>query len=159
MQKLRGGDSAPSLWKEKAWKHSPKRRRLCKPGRPQFEDMGDELFDWITGKRDDGIAVHGKAIQSKVKEMLRSYYSEDAEFAASRGWLSRFFRRRKLVSRRATTVGQEIPGNAADVAERFMSDVKKSSLTANSVPLALTTWTRRRSGLTCLRLPPLTWRE
>ena len=102
-----------------------KRRRLCKPGRPQFEDMEDELFDWITGKRDDGIAVHGKAIQSKAKEIVRSYYGEDAEFAASRGWLSRFLRRRKLVSRRVTTVGQEIPGNAADVAERFMSDVKK----------------------------------
>ena len=56
---------------------------------------------------------------------MRSYYGEDAEFAASRGWLSRFLRRRKLVSRRVTTVGQEIPGNAADVAERFMSDVKK----------------------------------
>ena len=122
--------------------------------------MEDKLFDWITGKRDDGIAVHGKAIQSKAKEIVRSYYGEDAEFAASRGWLSRFLRRRKLVSRRVTTVGQEIPGNAADVAERFMSDVKKSSLTANSVMLALATWTKRRFGLTCLQLPPLlTWRE
>ena len=29
------------------------------------------------------------------------------------------------MSRRVTTVGQEIPGNAADVAERFMSDVQE----------------------------------
>lgn len=103
-----------------------RRRRLRETESPLYADMEEELLAWITETRKDGILVHGKAIQAQAKEITRSFYGEDFDdFKASRGWLSRFLRRSKLVSRRVTTVGQEIPGNANFLAEKFMADVQK----------------------------------
>ena len=43
---------------------------------------------------------------------------------ASGGWLSRFLRRSGLAYRRATTHGQGMPANAANVTKKFLRDAK-----------------------------------
>lgn len=101
-----------------------RRRRLTKSeGSAHFSDLEDLLYDWIREQRNEGLLVHGRAVQSKAKQIANDLYGENGiEFKASGGWLSRFYRRKKLVSRRVTSVGQELPTNADALAEKFIAD-------------------------------------
>eukprot|EP00117_Sycon_ciliatum_P044204 scpid99834/ scgid31919/ len=68
---------------------------------PQYPDMEDMLLEWIREKRADEMAVHARAIRTKVREVLLDLYpDEDINFRASKGWLSRFLRRNDMVTRR-----------------------------------------------------------
>ena len=65
--------------------------------------------------------MHGKAIQTKAKQQVAELYpGMEDEFVASGGWLSRFLRRHRLVSRRVTSTGQAQPANAAVLARQFL---------------------------------------
>ena len=77
---------------------------------------------WVRSAREEGHAVHGKAIQAKAREIADDFYGGYVKFEASGGWLSRFLRRSGLVSRRVTTEGQGMPANAADVVKKFLRD-------------------------------------
>ena len=100
-----------------------RRRRLTYKSKAKYPDVEARLLDWVKEKREEGILVHGKAVRAKAKELVAEVYPDD-NFKASNGWLVRFLRRNKLVSRRVTTVGQRIPGNAQDIAGKFLLDVQ-----------------------------------
>ena len=89
--------------------------------------MEEELVAWVKQLRKEGHAVHGKSIQKKAKDIIADFYGGDVIFNASNGWLNRFLRRHGLVSRRVTTQGQGIPGNAAEQSKKFMADMKTAS--------------------------------
>ena len=86
-----------------------------------FHDMEAELVEWVKSKRDEGLAVHGKAICKKAKDILSDHYGNDIpEFKASSGWMSRILKRSGLVSRRVTSTGQELPKDAARCGNFFL---------------------------------------
>ena len=104
-----------------------RRRRLDYTKTCRFPDMEEELVAWVKQLRKEGHAVHGKSIQKKAKDIIADFYGGDVIFNASNGWLNRFLRRHGLVSRRVTTQGQGIPGNAAEQSKKFMADMKTAS--------------------------------
>ena len=73
-----------------------------------------------------GIGVHGKAIRMKAKAIAGDFCGEAATgLKASAGWSSRFLKRKKLVCRQVTSVGQEIPPNALTVAKTFTANAQQ----------------------------------
>ena len=110
-----------------------KRRRIPRAENAcHFPDMEDLLASWIREKRESSLAVHVKAIRTEANKIFRDLYGEDQRpFSASTGWLSRFLRRHKLVSRRVTSVGQLMPSNVPTSAKTFIKDVSNAISTGN----------------------------
>ena len=117
---------------------SRRRRRLKYASSPKFPDMEECLAEWVFAQREDGIGVHGKAISAKARELHAELYEgEPIDFNASKGWLSRFLQRNKLCSRRVTTVGQQLPDDAQDLAKEFLDDVKDDIAANDLAPVAV----------------------
>ena len=115
-----------------------RRRRVKYRNSPKFEDMEGILVEWIKEMRQAEVAVHGKAICKKAKDVMEELYpGENVPFATSKGWLSRFLRRQSLVSRRVTSVGQELPGNAQAAAKTFLKDVRGTIVYGDLAPVAV----------------------
>ena len=107
---------------KKGGKTMRRRRHLDHARTAQFADLEEELLTWVKHEREQGHAIHGKAIRKKAIEMVGEVYDDDVPFKASSGWLSRFLQRNGLVSCRVTTQGQGMPANAAEAAKSFMKE-------------------------------------
>ena len=60
---------------------------------------------------------------TQVTEALRIL--EGTKLQASNGWLTRFLRRKRLVIRRVTTSGRELPSDAGATVEAFLRDCEE----------------------------------
>lgn len=88
-------------------KHTRKRIMRHVVGRwPEFES---QLYEWFKELRDQGNCVSSRMIQAQA---IRT--SPSLDFAASNGWLNNFLRRHRLVRRRLTSSGRDLPANAVD---------------------------------------------
>ena len=86
------------------------RFRISRNDLGQYSEMEVELFDWIVDQRDRGFCVTGGMIRAQALRIL-----EGTNFQASNGWLTRFLRRKRLVIRRVTTSGRELPFRSTPV--------------------------------------------
>lgn len=121
MVKHRGsGTAGPIQWK------------LC------FPDMEELRKFWIQDKRKAGLSVHATAIRAQAKKIIPELYGCNAPgFSASKGWLSLFLRRHNFVSRRVTSLGQEMPANADKCARKFMEETVSCITTAKLSPVQI----------------------
>ena len=96
----------------------------------------NELFEWIVAQRSKGVCVSGDAIQREAVQVYNRVHPETlpeqfvsrcdrprSSFSASSGWLSNFCKRKKLVLRRVSTTGRELPKDVLDVIYNFFKDV------------------------------------
>lgn len=91
------------------------RSRVSSPQDGKYVDLEEQLFNWISERRVEGMLVSGSSVQAKALEL-----STDRQFKASNGWLARFLRRRRLVTRRITTSGRALPVNSRDTIRMFL---------------------------------------
>jgi hypothetical protein len=77
--------------------------------------MENNLFDWVIDQRDRGFCVTQGMIRCEALRMLNG-----TNFQASNGWFSRFLRRKRLVVRRITTSGRDLPKDAGVQANTFL---------------------------------------
>ena len=96
------------------------RFRISRNDLGQYSEMEVELFDWIVDQRDRGFCVTGGMIRAQALRIL-----EGTNFQASNGWLTRFLRRKRLVIRRVTTSGRELPSDAGATVEAFLRDCEE----------------------------------
>ena len=98
-----------------------KNRRLNAGPRPlDFENLENELKNWINETRNGGACVSGKLIQTKALEIsVRHGFSD--RFKASQGWLRNFLKRYNLVLRRITSKGRSLPQNSIEKINHFLS--------------------------------------
>ena len=62
-----------------------------------------------------GQCVSGNMVKDRALQMANS-----VEFRASNGWLQNFLMRRRLVRRRVTTSGRDLPADAVALARGFL---------------------------------------
>jgi hypothetical protein len=96
------------------------RFRVSRNDLGQYSEMEVELFDWIVDQRDRGFCVTGGMLRAQALRIL-----EGTNFQASNGWLTRFLRRKRLVIRRVTTSGRELPSDAGATVEAFLRDCEE----------------------------------
>ena len=71
----------------------------------------------VMDRRAAGICVTGGMIRAEALQIMA-----DTNFSASNGWLTRFLRRKRLVVRRVTTSGRELPKDAGVQVDQFLSE-------------------------------------
>ena len=87
--------------------------------RPEIED---ELCQWIIQQRAARKRVSCKLALKKGQDMSTARGKTDK---LSRGWLARFFRRKRLTKRRRTNVAQKAPADLLDKLVEFVSFVRE----------------------------------
>ncbi len=109
---------------------SRKVRRLTGGGRkPKFDELEDNLLNWIKEKNKKGLRVKDQYICQKALNLfnqgkLDGVIDQDIGFVASAGWVSRFKLRKNLVSRRQTSC-RTLPAGADDICRRFIQTVHR----------------------------------
>ena len=78
------------------------------------------MVNMIKKRRKENKSVTQKMIQNEARRKFPELYPDEEPFLASEGWIRRFFRRNKVVFRRATSVEQKIPENAPELADAFL---------------------------------------
>ena len=102
-----------------------RRIRLTKAKFPLLEDA---LVQYVKEERGKRQTVTGKMIRRKATTLFPNIYPNPAEtFKASNGWLTRMLNRNNLSYRRVTSVGQKIPVDAPERADRFLAEMKDCS--------------------------------
>ena len=95
-----------------------KRLRLEGGGQYAFDDdLEDELVQWITERRGNGLRVSRKLIQLKAKKMHEEKTITDLNsktIGFSDGWVQKFMRRHGLSIHRRTTEAQKNPSQLID---------------------------------------------
>lgn len=101
------------------------RRRCQRKCSCKWPLLEEDLYDWIIEMRAAGQCVSGNMVKDRALQMANS-----VEFRASNGWLQNFLMRRRLVRRRVTTSGRDLPADAVALARGFLeSAVNKYCLT------------------------------
>ena len=97
-----------------------KRLRLKKAVYPE---LSEACVRFIKESREKGLALNAY----EIKRFARSEYiqlypdHEGVGFRATSGWFRRFSLRNNIVKRRVTSVGQKVPPDAVERAERFLA--------------------------------------
>ena len=89
-----------------------------------WPELENKLFDWFKQKRNEGACVSGKCLQSQAKVFYADIYRNSVNvkpFEASVGWLLNFLKRKKLVLRRISTTGRDLPVNIKALTLNFLS--------------------------------------
>ena len=87
--------------------------------------LDEAIVSYIADQRQQRITVTQKKICRKAKVLFQELYPGfNTDFKASRGWFRRMCRRNNLVHRRVTSVGQKVPGNAVEIAEDFLDEMR-----------------------------------
>ena len=84
--------------------------------------METKLFEWINENREKGACVGGFAIKQMAQQLFKEIYSMQTnfyQFKASNGWMINFLKRKKIVLRRVTTTGRDLPTNTSNVIKGF----------------------------------------
>ncbi|CAF1107941.1 unnamed protein product [Brachionus calyciflorus] len=103
--------------------------------------MENQLIEWIKEKRETGACISGLTIKQKAIELYNSIYMNineaSVEFKANNGWLLNFCKRKKLVVRRITTSGRDLPSNTITIIKNFFNTyqniVNKSNFSKEKV--------------------------
>ncbi|PFX30588.1 Centromere/kinetochore protein zw10-like [Stylophora pistillata] len=79
---------------------------------PKYPELDQQVMEWFSQQREQGIAVSGLILRLKAKEL-----SDDPAFKASRGWYEKWKRRHSVSMRTKTTLAQRLP---ADLEENIV---------------------------------------
>lgn len=84
--------------------------------------MENQLKSWVVEQRTKGVCIAGNVLVARAKQLYDEIHpeTEPADFESvcskdrknfrfSRGWLENFLRRRKLVMRRISSTGRDLP--------------------------------------------------
>jgi hypothetical protein len=93
------------------------RKRVKKQVHGRWPDFESNLYEWFKSLRDNGQCVSSRMIQAQA---IRT--SPSIEFCASNGWLFNFLKRHRLVRRKVTTTGRDLPANATDNCRNFLRE-------------------------------------
>ena len=106
-----------------------KRLRLEGGGQHAFDDdLEDELVQWITETRGNGLRVSRKLIQLKAKKMQEEKTITDLNsktISFNDGWVQKFMRRHGLYIHRRTTEAQKNPSQLIDKLCAYVAKVRK----------------------------------
>jgi hypothetical protein len=99
-------------WKQKQAEIKKTRKKITrcrveKKRSPMYVEKENQLYTWITEKRDQGASINGCIIQGEARKLINPL---DPMFTASNGWLSGFLKRNNLAFRRITTSGRDLSG-------------------------------------------------
>ena len=104
---------------------SKRRIRLTKTKFPLLEEA---LVQYVKEERGKRQTVTGKMIRREATTLFPNIYPNPKEtFKASNGWLTRMINRNNLSYRRVTSVGQKIPVDAPERADRFLAEMRDCS--------------------------------
>ena len=110
-------------------RYGGKHLRLEGGGQHAFDDdLEDELVQWITERRGNGLCVSRKLIQLKAKKMQEEKTITDLNsktISFSDGWVQKFMRRHGLSIRRRTTEAQKNPSQLIDKLCAYVVKVRK----------------------------------
>lgn len=95
---------------------SCRKRRRFRSQQAHFPELEKELVEYIKELRSKGISVHRNALAEKARSL-----SEDPDFKASDGWLTRFMRRNNLVRRKVTRYVLHVNGHMVSALIFFIS--------------------------------------
>ena len=93
-----------------------RRFRVNVANRERFALMENKVYDWIL---DHGFCVTGGMIKFQA---LSEVGSINPSFSASCGWLKKFLKRKRLVMRRITTSGRDLPKDCAEIVNSFLKE-------------------------------------
>ena len=96
------------------------RFRISRTQVGHYSDMENELFDWVIDQRDRGFCITQGMIRCEALRILNG-----TNFEASNGWLTRFLRRKRLVIRRITTSGRDLPQDAGVQVNNFLGECQE----------------------------------
>ena len=95
-----------------------------------FPEIEEELSNWIKENRYLGCCLSGFVIRVKSLELSNEKCSKEnvhGKFKASVGWLLKFLKRNKWVSRRITSSGRDLPENSIETIIDFFVKMKAFS--------------------------------
>ena len=93
------------------------RHRVPKHDGAAHPEMENAVYDMVMDRRAAGICVTGGMIRAEALQIMA-----DTNFSASNGWPTRFLPRKRLVVRRVTTSGRELPKDAGVQVDQFLSE-------------------------------------
>ena len=79
-----------------------------------WPELESSLYQWYKEVRSRGGCVSGKCLKAQALLLFPDVYKNSVDipgFCASDGWLTNFLRRYKLVLRRITAKGRDLPKN------------------------------------------------
>jgi len=81
---------------------------------PKEPEVDQQLVDWFSNQRSQGLTVNSTMIRLKAKEL-----SSDPEFKASPGWYMKWECRHAISMRSKTTLAQRLPADMEDKVVEF----------------------------------------
>lgn len=96
------------------------RQLVVELSRPKYPVLEAQLMECINERRASGHCVSGVMLKSQALCL-----ATNLEFTASNGWLRNFLLRNRLVRRRATTSGRELPRDSGQKVVSFLETMKK----------------------------------
>ena len=98
----------------------PKSKKTLRFRKTPYEKMEDSLYSWICELRQNGLIVTRMAIRTKAMQLHKlPEFATTESFKASRGWCTRFMRRRGLVLRQRTHIAQKLPKDLDEKLTKF----------------------------------------
>lgn len=101
------------------------RKAFRGPKKGRFPEIEDALCDYVNLLRSRANPVTAEMLQIKAHELAREKGVPRTSFKASRGWITRFMRRKNFSLRRRTTIAQKLPADYEEKLIRFQRHVIK----------------------------------
>lgn len=92
--------------------------------KPRFEKVEDRVFQLLKKRRERGRRISTLWIQSTARRVAKELLPADEKFLASRGWVQRFARRKKLTRRSKTNVKLEALSERLPAIRQFHRDLR-----------------------------------
>lgn len=105
------------------------RKSFRGPKTGRFPQLEDELLEFVLALRRDGYGVSNEMLHFKARELATAQGISRTDLKVSRGWITRFMKRKGLSLRRQTSLCQRMPKDFGDKViefHRYVIKLRKS---------------------------------
>ena len=98
--------------------------------------MENLLKSWVVEQRSKGVCIDGRVLTARARQLydvvhpepqpenfVAACFKDRKEFKFSRGWLHNFLKRQRLVMRRISSTGRDLPSDTISRINLYFSEV------------------------------------